>query len=288
MDPYVIFCDSSCDLKTSLLKEWGIQYSNLRFHFDGENTEYLNDDMPAKQFFDRMRAGDVARTSAVNPKDFIDAFEKILKEGKDILYIGFSSGLSATYNSGAVAAQMLRGKYPERRILLVDTFGASAGYGLILYLAKEERDKGRTIEKVKAFVEKTRFHLCHWFTVDDLTYLTRGGRVATIAAKAAGALQIKPVMHMDDPGHLVPAGVVRGRKNSLKAIVKHYGKLALHPAEGPVFLCHSDCMEDVMFLAHELKEQYGVDIDLITDIGPVIGAHTGPGCIALFFLGSER
>ena len=214
--------------------------------------------------------------------------EEILKEGRDVLYLGFSSGLSTTYNSGRIAAEALREKYPEAQILTVDTLAASAGQGLLVYLAVQKRDAGATVTEVADYIKDIRLHLCHWFTVDDLVYLKRGGRVSSTAAFVGGMLGIKPVMHVDNEGKLIPIAKVRGRKVSLNAIVEKYGETATDPAAGPVFICHGDCMDDVSYLSEQLKAKYGVAVDHITYTGPVIGAHSGPGTLALFYLGKER
>ena len=230
----------------------------------------------------------MAKTAAVNPEILTAAMEAILKEGKDVLYLGFSSGLSTTFNCGRIAAAALSEKYPEAKVLAVDTLAASAGQGLLVYLAVQKRDAGATVEEVADYITENRLHMCHWFTVDDLVYLKRGGRVSPTAAFVGGMLGIKPVMHVDNAGKLIPITKVRGRKVSLNAIVEKYGESAIDPTAGPVFICHGDCMEDVNYLVGQLQAKYGVAVDLVTDIGPVIGAHSGPGTIALFYLGKER
>lgn len=288
MREYVILTDSGCDIRPDVLREWRVPVVNLTFRFEGEDAEYTGDDMPVKEFYDRMRAGGVAKTAAVNPETISAAMEEILQEGKDVLYLGFSSGLSTTYNSGRIAAAALAEKYPEAQVIAVDTLAASAGQGLLVYLAVQKRDAGATITEVAEYITENRLQLCHWFTVDDLVYLKRGGRVSPTAAFVGGMLGIKPVMHVDNEGKLIPVSKVRGRKVSLNAIVEKYGETALDPAGGKVFICHADCMDDVNYLADQLKEKYGTTVDHITDVGPVIGAHSGPGTLALFYLGKER
>ncbi len=288
MREYVILTDSGCDIRPDVLKQWRVPYVSLTFRFEGEEAEYTGDDMPVKEFYDRMRQGGVAKTAAVNPDTISAAMEEILKEGRDVLYLGFSSGLSTTFNSGRIAAGELAEKYPEAKILAVDTLAASAGQGLLVYLAVQKRDAGATITEVADYITENRLHMCHWFTVDDLVYLKRGGRVSPTAAFVGGMLGIKPVMHVDNAGKLIPVTKVRGRKVSLNAIADKYGETALDPAGGTVFICHGDCMDDVNYLAGQLQEKYGATVDHITDVGPVIGAHSGPGTIALFYLGKER
>ena len=288
MNPYVIFADSSCDLPQATLDEWNIRYGSLYFRFDDSDREYHNYDMSAKDFYAKMRAGHNCTTSAVNEGDFLAAFEPILEAGQDILYIGFSSGLSATYQCGAAAAAEILLRYPERKIVTVDSLAASAGYGMLLYLAKCRRDEGAGIEELAAYIEEIKLNLCHWFTVDDLEHLIKGGRVIKVLASLGGALQLKPVLHVDNAGHLIPVSVARGRKKSLRALADQYGKRAIEKGKPPVFIFHADCLEDVEYLVADLKERFDVETDRIVDVGPVIGAHTGPGVVSLFFLGRER
>ena len=249
MSDYVIITDSSCDLSPELLEQWEVPFVSLSYKFDEDPSSHGNFDLPFDQFYERMRKGSVARTAAANMETFRQAFEPWLKDGKDLLYIGFSSGLSTTVNSGAMAARELMEEYPERKILVEDTYAASAGFGLLVYLTVQEKRRGATLEEAAKFVEDNRFHLCHWFTVDDLVYLKRGGRVSAAAAFAAGLLNIKPVLHMDDPGHLINMFKVRGRRASIKALADKYGELAIHPGpDDTVFISHGDCVEDAKLL----------------------------------------
>lgn len=288
MNDYVIYTDSGCDIRSELLKEWGVKYSLLTFQFESENKEYSNEDMGIDVFYNRMKVGDVARTSAINPDSFSSAFEKILKTGKDILYLGFSSGLSTTYNSARIAAEELLADFPDRKIITVDTLSASAGQGLMIYLVSEKKKAGATIEEAAAYAEEIRPKLCHWFTPESLTYLKRGGRVSPTVAFVGTVLGIKPILHVDNIGKLVNVTKVRGRKASLNALVEKYGELAEDKKNGTVFISRADCPDDANYIEAQLKEKYGADVQVITDIGPVIGAHAGPGTIALFFVGKER
>lgn len=288
MSNYVILTDSACDLKPQVLKSFDVEYINLHFRFENENEEYSNEEMEIKTFYERMRNGEIAKTTAINPDSFYAVFEKILKEDKDILYLGFSSGLSTTFNCSCIAAEELKDKYPERKIVCVDTLAASAGQGLLVYLAAEKKKSGANIEEVAEYIEKIRLSLCHWFTVDDLVYLKRGGRVSSAVAFVGAVLGIKPVLHVDNEGKLVSVSKVRGRKAALMALVDKYGELALKDSEKIVYISNADCREDAELLKSELTEKYGVDVKIITDIGPVIGAHSGPGTIAVFFIGRER
>lgn len=289
MKDFVIFTDSGSDLPMHLMKDWGVQCLDLTFHFEGEeDKEYGNGDIESKAFYDRMREGAVAKTAAVNMDTFKNAFEAALKEGKDVLYLGFSSGLSATYHSSTLAAEELREEYPGSKVVTVDTLAASIGQGMLVYLAVEARKNGGTIEEVAQVVEGHKMNLAHWFTVDDLEYLKRGGRVSPAVAFVGGLLGIKPILHVDNEGHLVKRGTIRGRKAALKALVDKYMELACNPGAAPIYFCNADCAGDVEVLKRLLKEACGSDVDLVVDIGPVIGAHAGPGTIAIFFLGKER
>ncbi len=288
MNEYVIFTDSACDLSRSLLGEWGIPFESLTYKFENSDKIYINDEIPAKEFYDKMREGGVAKTAAVNPDTFKLTFEKVLAEGKDILYIGFSSGLSTTFNSGRIALNDLKEAYPDRKLIAVDTLAASAGMGLLVFLALQKKNEGATIEENAEYIESIKLNLCHWFTVDDLVYLKRGGRVSPAAAFFGNMIGIKPVLHVDNEGHLVPVSKVRGRKTSITAMADQYGELALDKENGVVYISHGDCEDDAKFLADLLATRYSAKVSIITDVGPVIGAHSGPGTLALFFLGSKR
>ncbi len=287
MNDYVLYTDSACDLPDDLLARLGVRYRSLTFAFEGE-SEHADRDVPAKEFYAKMRAGGIAKTAAINTEEFRAAFEEEIAAGHDILYIAFSSGLSTTYNSGRFALADLSDKYPERKLVAVDSLCASAGFGLLVYLAAGKMADGATLEEVEKFVLDTRLHICHWFTVDDLVYLKRGGRISPAATLIGTMLGIKPVLHVDNEGHLVNVSKARGRQASIHALADHYGELALDKKNGTVFISHGDCLEDAETLRDILAEEYGAKVELITDIGPVIGAHSGPGTLALFFVGSAR
>lgn len=288
MNNYVILVDSACDISPDLLKEWGVYHKPLHFRFNDSDTEYADGSVDIKEFYDKMRAGGVAKTAAVNVEVFSNLFEEHLKSGMDVLYLGFSSGLSTTYNSARIAAEQLREKYPDRKILTVDTLAASAGFGLLLYLTVEKKNAGATVEEAAAFAEATKLNICHWFTVDDLVYLKRGGRVSATTAFVGNALGIKPVMHVDNDGHLINVTKVRGRKTAIAALADKFGELAVDRENGRVFISHGDCMKDVQELENLLKTRYNATVDIITNVGAVIGSHSGPGTLALFFVGNVR
>ncbi len=288
MSEYVIVADSACDIEQEVLKEWGVEVVKLSYIFTDTEESREDYELDLKQFYKYMRDGRVAKTSAANTQQYLDLFGELFEQGKDILYIGFSTGLSTSYNSGCAAADELKGKYPERRCVCVDSFAASAGYGLLVYLAVEKKKEGSSLEALAQYVTDTRDHICHWFTVDDLVYLKRGGRISAAAAFVAGVLDIKPVLHVDNEGHLINMFKVRKRNTSTRALADKYDELALHPGKGPVFSCQGDCMEDAEYLGKLLMERHQVPVDKIVYTGAVIGAHSGPGTLALFFLGKEK
>jgi DegV family protein with EDD domain len=288
MNNYVIYTDSSCDLKKDLLKSFGVEAESLTFRFVDEDKEYKNDDMEIEAFYNRMKEGGVAKTAAINTQTFSDGFEKILAEGNDVLYIGFSSGLSTTFNSARLAALELKEKYPERKVLVIDSLCASAGLGLLLSIAVDEMEKGKSIDEVYSYIESIKLNICHWFTVDDLVYLKRGGRVSPTVAFVGNMLGIKPILHVDNDGHLINITKVRGRKASILALADKYTELALDKENSRVYISHAFCEADANELSKIIEERHGVKAEVITDVGTVIGAHSGPGTLALFFLGKER
>lgn len=285
MTPISIITDSSCDVAVELTNKWNVYVVQLDVMLDNDAPK-LNCDVDNKEFYDAMRKGSTAKTSAINTESFRRVFDRELSAGRDVLYIGFSSGLSTTYNSGRVAAEELQADYPERKIRAIDSLCASLGQGMLLKLAVDKRDSGASFEVLCDYVENTKMSIAHWFTVDDLQYLRRGGRVAASVALIGGVLGIKPVMHMDNAGKLTKVSQVRGRKNSITAIVERFKETAVAPS--PVFISHGDCEDDAKLLASILKSECGIKDIYINYVGPVIGAHSGPGTLALFFLGKER
>lgn len=288
MNEYIIFTDSACDLSEETLREWGVKYIELTYTFSDSPRQWGNYEITAPEFYQKMRDGGVAKTSAININGFIEAFEPIVADGVDVLYLGFSGGLSSTVRSAAMAANQLSEKYPERRITVIDTLAASAGQGLLVHLAVEAKRGGADMDAVAAVVRENIQKLAHWFTVDDLVYLKRGGRVSAVSAFVGGMLGIKPVLHVDNEGHLIAMEKVRGRRTSLKFMAQKYAETAETPDSGVVYISHGDCIEDAIALAGMLKEAHGVEVALITDIGSVIGAHSGPGTLALFYIAKER
>ena len=290
MSNYVIITDSACDLPDSLVKELELEVLPLAFIMDGKTYRNYPDnrEMSPAEFYGKQREGLMATTNAVNVGEATDAIETVLKQGKDVLVLGFSSGLSTTYNSFKIAADDLAGQYPGRKVYAVDTLCASLGQGMLVYQAAKLRLAGKSIEEVRDWVEANKLRQCHWFTVNDLFFLKKGGRVSAATAVVGTMLQIKPVMHVDDEGHLIKVDTARGRKASLNALVAKVGELAEDPASQTMFISNSDCLEEAQYVADEIKKQYGPREIIINSIGPVIGAHTGPGCVALFFMGKHR
>lgn len=288
MRNYVIFTDSACDLNPSLLTEWGVRCIPLTFNFNGENGVYSNYDMEPKAFYDKMRAGGVAKTSAINTEVFMSNFKPALDEGLDIIYLGFSSGLSTTFNCSRMAKDSLSSEYPDAKIEVIDTLAASAGQGLLVRLAVDKKNSGANMEELSAYVKEIVPNICHWFSVDDLVYLKRGGRISAAAAFFGNVIGIKPVLHVDDDGHLINVMKIRGRKGAIQGMAAKYDEFAENKSDGIVYISQADCLADAESLASILKEKHGVSVELITDIGPVIGAHAGPGTLALFFVGSKR
>lgn len=288
---YQIVSDSSCNLPESMIDEFGIHIFPLTFMVDDvQYQSYLKGHKTnLKQFYTMMREGKVITTSLPNLIEAKKALEEILQAGDDVLYIGFSSGLSGTYEAISLMMQTLADEYPDRTLKAVDTLAASAGEGLLVWHAAQMKDNGATLDEVHEWLMDNRLHLAHWFTVDDLMFLFRGGRVSRTSAWAGTMLNIKPVMHVDDEGHLIPLEKVRGRKKSLNALVDHMAQTANTPvADQTVFITHGDCLEDAEYLAAQVRERFGVTDIMINYVDPVIGAHSGPGTMALFFLASER
>lgn len=290
MSQFVILTDSCADLTAEQVEQLDVQVLPLSYDMEGKIVYNYPDnrEMDPHEFYELLRAGKTATTSAVNVAQFAEAIEPCLQEGKDVLVLAFSSGLSTTYNSAAIAAEDLREKYPERKIFVVDTLCASMGQGLLVYLAAKEREKGCSIEQVRDWAEANKLSIAHQVTVNDLFHLKRGGRISATTAVMGSMLSIKPMIHVDDEGHLVNIGKSRGRGTSLKALVDTMEKTAIDPAKQTVFISHGDCLEDAQTVADMIRERMGVREIVINYIGPVIGAHAGPGTVALFYIASER
>ena len=289
MSEYVILTESSCDLSPELAAQADVEVLPLSFTIDGKNYPHYPDARayPIADFYQRMREGAVAVTAAANVVELTEAMEAHLKEGQDVLFLCFSSGLSSTRDACAMAAEDLRERYPDRKIYTVDTLAASGGQGLLVLLAGRKRKAGASIEEVRDFAEETKLHVGHWFTVDDLVYLKRGGRVSSAAAVVGTMLNIKPVLHVDNEGHLIPMEKVRGRKAAIQALFRHMQETAL-PNQETVLINHADCLPEAQALAEQIQAAFHPKEVLIAGLGPIIGAHTGPGLVTLFFLAEHR
>lgn len=289
--PYTIVTDSSCNLPEELIDELELEVLPLVFMIDDTQYQsYLKGEVTdLKQFYTMMREGKVITTSLPNLSDAEDLFESLLKNGNDILYLGFASGLSGTYEGMRTIGNTLAERYPERTFVSVDTLAASVGQGLIVYYAAKKKQAGASLDEVAQWVTDNRLNLAHWFTVDDLMFLYRGGRVSRTAAFAGSLLNIKPVLHVDDEGLLIPMEKTRGRKKSIQALVSHMEETGNAPLKDQLIgISHGDCIEDVEYLQKLITEKFGVTNYLINYVDPVIGAHSGPGTLALFFLASGR
>ena len=288
---FEIVTDSSCNLTEEMIDDLGVHILPLVFMSEGqEYRSYLKGEKTdLKQFYTMMREGKVFTTSLPNMADAEALFRSLLEAGKDVLYLGFSSALSGTHEAVRMLCMQLASEYPERTVRAVGTLAASGGQGLLVYHACMKAREGATLEETARWVEENRLHLAHWFTVDDLMFLLRGGRVSKVSAYMGTMLNNKPVMHVDDEGRLIPMEKVRGRKKALQALVKHMEDSAWKPvADQPVFITHGDCIEDVEYVSDLIREKFGDVKITVNYVDPVIGAHSGPGTLALFFLADQR
>ena len=288
MRDYIILTDSCCDLPAGMAEELGLEVMPMVFTIEDKDYRNYADgrDMAPHVFYEKLRAGAMGSTAALNVGEFQEKMEELIGRGLDILYISFSSGLSTTYQSACIAAKDVLEEHPDARIEVVDSRAASLGQGLLVYLAAQEKAKGKSLEEVRDFVEATKRHICHWFTVDDLNHLKRGGRVSAAAALVGTMLQMKPVLHVDDEGHLIPMSKVRGRKASIKALLDKMEELQTDTSV--VFISHGDCLQEAQELGEMIRAKFPVEKLVIGDIGPVIGNHSGPGTMALFFQGKNK
>ena len=284
---YRIITDTCCDLWPEFYQELNVDAIPLSVNFQGQVIDTYTESW-LKDFYNGLRTGQAAQTSAANPEGWKNIIEPVLQSGQDALVLAFSSGLSTTYQSAVIAAQELEEAYPQRKVSVLDSLCASMGQGLLLYYACKMRDSGLSLEELTQWCEENKLNLCHWFTVDDLMYLKRGGRVSAATALVGTMLQIKPVMHVDNEGHLVKVSTARGKKASLDALAKKVAETGLPGKNDTVFISHGDCPEDAQYLADKLKAQYGVKEVITYYVGAVIGSHSGPGTVALFFLGKQR
>ena len=288
MATYKIITDSACDLPKAMLQELDVIAVSLTVNFRGETRSDSVEDAAVMELYNAMRGGEVATTAAVNPDGWSGAIESALAAGHDALVMAFSGGLSTTYQSAVIAANDLKETYPDRNVIVVNTCAAALGQGLFVWYACKKRDEGLTLEELAAWAEENKDHVAHWFTVDDLVYLKRGGRVSAATALMGTMLNIKPVLHVDNEGHLVSMVKARGRKAAVNTLVAKLQELGEGWDNSTVFICHADCMDDARRLEETVKEKCGVKEAFIGNLGAVIGSHAGPGTLALFFMGKDK
>ena len=289
MREYVITTDNTADLPYSYYKQHDIEYMYLTYQMEGE-TYGKQDEMEFKDFYERMRKGSIPTTSQVNSEEAKEVLRPLLIQGKDILHLAFSSGLSGSYNSVRMAAEELREEFPERKIVVIDSLCASLGEGLFVDKAVEMKEEGKSLEENAAWLEEHKLNFCHVFTVDNLFHLHRGGRVSKVAAVVGTMISLKPLLYVDNEGHLIPLKNVRGRRKSLSGLVTMMKERIgdWKDKNTKIFISHGDCQEDAEYVARLVKEKFGYETFLINTIGATIGAHAGPGTVALFFLGEYR
>lgn len=287
---YVIVTDSSCNLSNKQIEEYNIEVISLKYFSGDKSFDSYNKDADPdfKAFYDMARKKEPLSTTLASPELCYNTFDKILSGGNDLIYIGFSSGLSGTYQVAFNTLEDLKEKYPDRKIYSVDSLAASLGQGLFVHYAVKKRNEGLTIDELYNWLNENRLNVCHWFTVDDLFYLKRGGRVSGAAAVMGTVLSIKPVMHVDDNGKLIPKAKAIGRKRAIETMVEKMKETAIDPKNQTVFISHGDCIEDAEYLANAVKTAFGTTDIFIHYIEPVIGCHAGPGTLALFFMGEHR
>lgn len=285
---YQIITDSSCDFTQEQYQALNVAHVDMTLLYNGEEHSNFTEPDQVKAFYDLMRSGVMATTAAVNPDGWVGVMEPFLAQGQDVLVLAFSSGLSTTYQSACIAAGLLSEQYPERTIRVVDTLCAALGQGLLVWHACQKRDAGMGLLELTAWVEENRFHLCHWVTVDDLAQLKRGGRISATTALVGTMMNVKPIIHMDNEGKLINCAKVRGRKAATEYIAAKLGQTGQDFDNDTIAIGHGDCPEEAQALAELLREKYGAKNIITGYVGPVIGAHIGPGVLVVFFMGEHR
>lgn len=289
MKNFVISTDTTCDLPESFVQMNDIDIHPLYYAF-GEEIYGSNNALDEKEFYARMRNGDLPTTMATNPEDSEQIFQKRVDQGVDVLHISFSSALSSSCNNSSLAANEIMENNPDSKIIVIDSLSASMGEGLVVYRAVQLKNEGKSIDEVAEYINSHLQNFCHQFTVDDLNHLYRGGRVSKAAAVFGTLASIKPMLHVSSEGKLIPIGKVRGRKKSLIALVDKMEETigSFRNETDAVFLSHGDCIEDAQFVADLIKERIGFENIWINSICPTIGSHSGPGTVALFYMGEKR
>ena len=287
MDEYQIITDFGCDLPLHIAEERNIEVIPMEVFIEGEEPK-KGSEVDVYEFYQKLREKKVAKTSAVSIDAFVTAFTAHLEKGEDIVYVALSSGLSGTFSAANIAAGELREKFPERNIYIVDSRSGSIGEGLIAYFAALKKAEGATAEEVASYAQEAAYQLCSWFTVDDLFFLKRGGRLSAATAIVGSLFMIKPILHASEEGKLIPGSKARGRRGAIEALADAVERLAVNPAEQVIGTSHSDCLKDALDLETMLREKWDIKDVIISEIGPVIGAHCGPGTLAIFFIGTEK
>ena len=286
MNNFKILSDFGCDLPEHLLTQYGIEVIPTNLHIEGEGS-VRSDSLDVTDFYAKLREKKMIKTSAINMQMFKNRFEEHLAQGIDVLYVGMSAGLSATFTAAKLAAEELAEEYPERKVRLLDSRSGSGGVGLIAYLAAQKREEGADLEEVHTYMTDICSRMHSWFTVDDLFFLKRGGRLSTATAIVGSLFMIKPILTVDDEGKLFAWGKGRGKKGAIDIIVRRAEELAFDPENSTFVISHADCMEDAVALEMLLRTKWDIQNIITTDIGPAFGAHCGPGGLALFFIGKE-
>lgn len=282
----MIFTDSTADLPQDILKEFDIHVVPMKIVIDGE-THYENE-INSSDFYSMLKtAPELPTTTQVNPQEYADCFEEFLKNGENVLYVCFSSALSGCYNSACIAANELNSKY-ECKVKVVDSLSASMGEGMLVYKLALQKKKGLSFEEAAKWLEENRLKICHLFTVDDLNHLSKSGRLSKASAFFGSMLGIKPVLHVDDEGRLVPIDKARGRHKSIDMIAEKMKKYSENVNNDVIFISHGDCLDDAKELAEKIKEKTGIKNVVFGNITPMIGTHTGNGVLALFFESNQR
>lgn len=290
MRTYKIITDSTCDLPSTVIKELDVHVIPMEYILDGvSHFQDLEDEgEKTASFYGSLREGKVSSTSMINTARFMGVFEPYLKAGQDILHVSFSSALSGSYNASRMAAEELKELYPERQILVLDSVAASIGQGLLVYHAVLKKRQGMSLEELYEWLEENKKKICHWFTVEDLMHLKRGGRISALSANIGTALNIKPILSVNMEGKLVNLGKVMGRKKSLSELIVKMKSCAETAENQVVIIGHGDSLKDAEFLSTKLKNELHVKEVIMTQIGPIIGSHTGPGMIGLTFVGERE
>ena len=283
---FKIVTDSACDLSAEMIEALDLGIAALSVELDGR--AYAEGEMTPKELYDHLRGGKLPKTSAVNPELWADAMRPALEQGQDVLTLVFSSALSATCQNAFIAAEELRGEFPDRKLIVIDSLCAAIGLGLLVHTAAKLRDAGKSIEETAAWIEEHKRNVCHWVTVEDLMHLKRGGRVSAATAVVGTMLNIKPIIRVDDSGRLESLAKCRGRKAALNYLLDRMAESFDPEIDDTVFIGHGDCMEDAKYLEQKVRERFGVQNVHINYIGAVVGAHTGPGVAVLFFYGKKR